>query len=312
MSISVVIPTLNSAETIKECILSFQNQTYKPNEVIIIDGGSSDGTCEICDELNVKLIKDENDNPGMARNSGVKESSEDIIFLSDSDCLADERVLEYHLNCYKKYEISGVMGSIRNADPGNLVSDYVQREIMESQWRNSLGKDGFVKYFHTGTYNLSFYRNILIENKFAEDQPASSDTELSLRLREKLKILFEPRAIVFHHHPKSLLELFRQRKWYGEGFYHLTNKICRDEFKAGTFFQTALRFIDYPEDYLKKAVTEDNRLLCEGCSISRCIIDFPRISISSLEDIDISRVICLGFASGVLNKRTGIDFDLSD
>ena len=68
----------------------------------------------------------------------------------------------------------------------------------------------------------------------------------------------------------------------------------------------------YPEEYLMKAVIKDNRLLCKDCNISKCIINSPRIPTSSFDDINISKVICLGFASGILKKRTGIDFNLID
>ena len=45
--ISIIIPTLNSAKFLKECLDSVKKQTYKNIEVLIIDGGSKDSTVEI-------------------------------------------------------------------------------------------------------------------------------------------------------------------------------------------------------------------------------------------------------------------------
>ena len=46
-SISIVISVLNSAETLEQCLLSVYEQTYPHKEVIVIDGGSNDGTVDI-------------------------------------------------------------------------------------------------------------------------------------------------------------------------------------------------------------------------------------------------------------------------
>lgn len=48
--ISVIMPSLNVKEYIKECVDSVLNQTLKDIEVIFIDGGSTDGTLEILKE----------------------------------------------------------------------------------------------------------------------------------------------------------------------------------------------------------------------------------------------------------------------
>ena len=45
--ITIIIAVLNSRETIRQCIESVNNQTYLYKELIIIDGGSTDGTVEI-------------------------------------------------------------------------------------------------------------------------------------------------------------------------------------------------------------------------------------------------------------------------
>ena len=46
-SVSIIISVLNSAETLEQCLLSVYEQTYPHKEVIVIDGGSNDGTVDI-------------------------------------------------------------------------------------------------------------------------------------------------------------------------------------------------------------------------------------------------------------------------
>jgi len=160
MKISVVIPTLNSEKNIGKCLESFNAQTFPPYEIIVVDGKSADSTTEIVEGFdNAKILICEKSGPGPARNLGVEKATGDLIFFSDSDCIADKEVLEHHLKVYKsRTDIDGVMGSIHNWNSKNKVSEFVQKEIMASQWLRSLRPDGTVKYFHTGTYNFSIYR----------------------------------------------------------------------------------------------------------------------------------------------------------
>jgi len=46
-TISVVIPTYNSASVIEQCLASINDQTYAAQNVVVCDGGSSDATIDI-------------------------------------------------------------------------------------------------------------------------------------------------------------------------------------------------------------------------------------------------------------------------
>ena len=60
--VSVIIPAYNAEMTVKRCVESIQNQTYKSLEIIVINDGSTDKTAECVSELavgdkRIKLIK---------------------------------------------------------------------------------------------------------------------------------------------------------------------------------------------------------------------------------------------------------------
>lgn len=102
MKISVVIPCFNSQNTIVRCLESVFNQTYLPYEVICIDDGSIDGTVDLIEILKnkyqedflIRIIKQENQGPSIARNKGVKLSEGDFIAFLDSDDVWHPKKLE--------------------------------------------------------------------------------------------------------------------------------------------------------------------------------------------------------------------------
>lgn len=87
--ISVIIPTYNRCNFLKEAIESVLNQKYKNLELIVIDDGSSDNTKEIIKDYKNKLkyIYQPNKGVSSARNVGIKESSGEFIAFLDSDDL---------------------------------------------------------------------------------------------------------------------------------------------------------------------------------------------------------------------------------
>jgi len=84
--LSVIIPCYNAAGTIRETILSILASDFdKKFEIIVVDDGSTDGSTAGIENLNVKLIKQENKGAAAARNRGTREASADLIVFVDSD-----------------------------------------------------------------------------------------------------------------------------------------------------------------------------------------------------------------------------------
>ena len=85
--VSVIIPTYNSSQYIKEAIDSVLAQTYKNFEIIVIDDGSTDNTKEVlAPYLSViKYIYKNNGGPASARNRGIKEANGEFVAFLDAD-----------------------------------------------------------------------------------------------------------------------------------------------------------------------------------------------------------------------------------
>lgn len=87
MNISVVIPTLGERENIENCLGRLRTQLQNGDEVVIVDGGSSDGTVEFCKEVGCRVLLAENSSIGEARHIGTMEASNDVVASTDADAL---------------------------------------------------------------------------------------------------------------------------------------------------------------------------------------------------------------------------------
>lgn len=87
--ISFIIPAYNAEKTISRCIDSLLAQDNEAWEAIVIDDGSIDRTLEVLNKYkinnNIKILKQSNQGPGMARNNGIQHAMAEYISFLDSD-----------------------------------------------------------------------------------------------------------------------------------------------------------------------------------------------------------------------------------
>ena len=91
--INVLIPAYNAASFIGEALESIAAQTRLPDNVIVVDDGSKDGTADIVEAfartspMPLKLIRQPNSGASKARNNGIKEMREGWVAFLDADDL---------------------------------------------------------------------------------------------------------------------------------------------------------------------------------------------------------------------------------
>ena len=87
VNVSVIIPTYNRKNLLKRALHSVSNQTFVPQEIIVVDDGSSDGTKDwVLEQFpDVRYIYQDNSGVSSARNSGIKEAIGSWIAFLDSD-----------------------------------------------------------------------------------------------------------------------------------------------------------------------------------------------------------------------------------
>lgn len=99
-SLSVVIPTYNRKAVTCRAVDSVLSQSLAPDEVIVVDDGSTDGTGAVLEERfgdRIIYVRQKNQGVSAARNTGIERASGDLIAFLDSDDVWAEQKLEKQL-----------------------------------------------------------------------------------------------------------------------------------------------------------------------------------------------------------------------
>jgi glycosyltransferase involved in cell wall biosynthesis len=99
LKVSLVIPVLNESQSLINLIESVKYQTILPDEVIFVDGGSTDNTVELIkDEIDqdhrFRVIEIKNGTPGQGRNVGVENAEYKWIAFTDGGIILEPEWLE--------------------------------------------------------------------------------------------------------------------------------------------------------------------------------------------------------------------------
>lgn len=186
--ISVIVPTLNEEKYLPECLRSLTNQSYCGDyEVIVVDGGSTDGTLEIAKKYTDNVLSAARRPVGAARNDGAKSSNGNIVAFIDADTIACKDWLDAIEVRFNDRNVIGVTGPTLpyDADVLDIVTYkfwtiYLQRILL------TLGIP------HVIGFNCAYRkRQFLQVGGFDETSVMSEDITLALKIRRLGNIVFE-------------------------------------------------------------------------------------------------------------------------
>jgi len=219
--ISIVVPVYNGEKTVVQTIECLLRQSLAPDEIIVVDDGSTDGTREALRKFDqcIILLTQPNSGPASARNRGVKATKSAFVAFTDSDCLPDKDWLFNLSRGFDDDRVAGVGGAVRSAIQG-LTGEYVDAvRLLDPQ----PDKDGAIPYLITA--NACFRREALIEAGLFNERfrnPGGEEPDLCFRIKRLgYEFRFVERALVLHHHRQTIKSFLKTIANYGEGLYIL-------------------------------------------------------------------------------------------
>ena len=88
MKVSLIVTVRNGAEHIEEFLGSVASQSRPPDEFVMVDGGSTDGTLDLLERAqDVTVIQDSGANIARGRNVAIAAAAHDVIAVTDADCV---------------------------------------------------------------------------------------------------------------------------------------------------------------------------------------------------------------------------------
>ncbi len=95
MKVSLITTVKDAAGHVGEFLASVAAQSRPPDEVVVVDGGSTDGTLDVLRAADgVTLIEEPGSNIARGRNAAIAAAPHDVIAVSDADCVLDPDWLE--------------------------------------------------------------------------------------------------------------------------------------------------------------------------------------------------------------------------
>lgn len=217
MKVSFVTTVLNEEGTIEELLDSLFLQSRKPNEIVIVDAGSSDETISLIkkkinkNSISMQLIIKRRLNRSQARNLGIKRASHDIIAVSDAGCRLNKdwlKEITRPLLNKKADSVAGFYYPQTNTIFQKCVAPFVG--VMSDKLD--------IKTYLPSSRSIAFTRSAWLKaGKYPEKLDYCEDLIFASKLKRRTKMVVKPEAIVYWHQANNIKRFFQQISDYASG-----------------------------------------------------------------------------------------------
>lgn len=251
LTYSILIPTLNRPQLLKNLLASVEQQTRAPHEVILVDQSDDLETKNFFDhwnpvrflQLKKRYIHLNEKSLVKARNTGIHAATSDLVCFMDDDATFNPEFAQVIVEIFEKDTENRYAGGT-----GHIVGFTKKRRLLQTLFLMPHEGNGYFLASGVQTYphwkkefcetefvsgGCTFWRrSIIAEYRFDKRLNAyghGEDVDISYRISRKFKNFYQPKAKIFlHSHPfdkhlnKDSGRRFR-RAWV-QNFYYLAIK----------------------------------------------------------------------------------------
>jgi len=226
MKISVLIPCYNEEKTVGSCVESVLAQSRTPDQIIVVDDGSTDQSAKILasfgDRITVVTTPKNTGNKSYAQEYGLQFVTGDIFVTTDADSLLSKDFIKHIEHDFADKKVEAVAGYIKSLKTNWITAcrelDYVIGQDLHKRAQAHLNAilviPGCAGAFRTET----FRKHITFDH-----DTVTEDLDFTYKYhRNEFKILFNKHAIVYTQDPFTLHSYIHQmRRWIGGGWQNL-------------------------------------------------------------------------------------------
>ena len=223
--LSVIIPTYNVEKYIVECVDSLLRQVKAPNEILIVNDGSTDGTLALLEQnyahlSQVKIITTENGGAGHARDVGIAQAQGQFLFFCDpDDVVVDGLVAELAMVAEKYPETNLFCFNSCVYRDGQI--EITSPKVRHEQFGQQKSQEVLLGLLRNGSYTSAAWSNVI-----------------SKRVIEQHKLRFVKRVHEDHNFTLSCF-MKSQQAWVSHQVYYkqrIRNGSLTNSTKSNEFF----------------------------------------------------------------------------
>lgn len=215
---SIIVATYNRLEELKELVESFQNLEKIPVEfeLVLIDDGSTDGTLDYFSKTSfdfpIRLVSQDHQGPGAARNLGMKEAAGETFIFMDSDCTVPPHYLQAVHNAMQSQQLDAFGGPDTYHDdfPSLLKAiNYSMTSFLGTG--GTRGSTKSVTKYYPRSFNMGLSRKVYETIGEMSGLRHGQDMDYSARIyKAGFQVGLIPDAFVYHKRRTSLKKFFKQ------------------------------------------------------------------------------------------------------
>jgi glycosyltransferase involved in cell wall biosynthesis len=221
LRVSLVSTVLNEVELLDRWLESIRRQTLQPDEIVIVDAGSSDGTLESLHSIGaalnlpIRVVVAPGANISQGRNRAIEVATHDIIAATDAGTQLDDEWLEHLVRPFRDPTVDVSSGFYRPAGRNGfelLLAAVLVPRLSEIEPDTFLPSSRSVAFRRMAWQNAGGYPEWLL---------VVEDLVFDMNMRAAgAKFVFAPDALAFWYPRPTLKAFFKQYRMYARGDGH--------------------------------------------------------------------------------------------
>ncbi len=261
--VSVIMPSLNVAKYIRECMKSVLGQTLRDIEVIAVDAGSEDGTLEILREYEtqdcrVRVILSEKRSYGYQMNLGMGSASGEYIFFVETDDILLSHTLEdlvFYLDAYDVDYVKGYSYAFIDLPNGSRYTTAIDKTPRANGRKEYFFAPNQMPWLLMSEYHfwVGLYRKSFLQGVRFNETPGAAFQDIGFIIQiilKSYKALYVEKPVYYYREGNSGSSVYNHNGFrylvdeysWNEQFLQGKEDIWRKFFYSRMFAQCLARF----------------------------------------------------------------------